>query len=1786
MSPTELNDQPPDLVDKVSNDQPPDLVDPIHNDYLEAKKTSPDKASQISKTAYQINESPEYVEQHFEQLQNVGDIKSPQYFQDMKENNPITHNVLSKPNTMIQMSDTESMEGAKKLEDHVNKFNLIHTLGNLYTQATDPKLWFEDLPEGAYIGYLQSASAAAHIMGVPEDKNQYAKLAKYYKSETQDSLFESFGEAIPTTSAMLGLAYTGNVEAIPFFFGISSFAQAHQEATERGATPLQAMGTASIQGAMGYGLGRLSLGPLTDAATKMVSTIGVNATRQRILQIGATIGTSAVGMYGLSAIQLYSKAFADKVMGVDPNAFDGLDDKIKKAGPSSMVLGGIFGLAGAGAIARGMEHPLTEKEILLKSFVEKEEAKESKINEANKFAIESVVPTIEIPHAKTKETKEINFLEYEKTINDNEKAFIKEMGLISDEIPAGKRNPNILSDIIKSNVGDTPMANVYVPFEAWNKFHGYEAEEKAKEMGLSESYEEFKLRPTTGHLKIPMQTWMTHIHGTPAEEGLINDTKLSEQGKTTNELKEETKKVETKPQEPGAIKKTIEVFKNIIIPKEKPLTENEKASRDAVKQSSDEIGFTNKSYPGLPDELNKYIGKIKDEAIEKAESELNKQQEKETTPANQNAVEKKREQFTKWATEKIENDPRTIALNHLKDSGIDVEKACSDILKGQGTEEEKIRFSIERQLGWKEINGVDPIDLAHLLQGYDSQKEIKTLVDNAMVSHEAPLKDTPQFKEESEKALHTEDTLHPLAVESAILRRICEGKNSALPAFKKESDNALEKVSWWFGLGEEQQKANAEWKRQLDFETKVKKAQIKYDAEKILNSKLSKEAINPRTFYLAEKKAAVAYEKAMNKGDIQGAWKAKDEQLLNHALAIQAWKNMAENVKCKKVINKYAKRGDDLMNMSYGHTKAIDVITEGIGAKMGSMAVDPTDQKIATGILQEAKKDFRSYEQVSNEIADKTGMILGKDKQWKRESIEDFLSRKRPLCRGMDTIIPPDILKSMKPMKELTFGELRDIKNSILVIAHDGIQEKQGLTGEYKQGMSECGKQLIDRLNDILGMKYEDKNEIQHYPNKQEIFKIIKDVITEKPSHWAGKLTWTLTIAHIADGGDNGPFHDFIYRPLSHGEGNYFTAIENRTRALQAIVDKHYLEGEWEKIKDKKYTFDFYQKGNPIDNSQLRQLLLNMGNESNLRRVFDGEKLTREQADLMVSNLSKKDWDYCQSVWDFLEEKWPDIVRLERDARGVEPEQIEARMIIGPHGVYRGGYFPAEYDQTKASIINPLDKPLNDFLQTNNSRKTPERGYAKGRIYSVDKPLSLSENVLFNHIEEVEHDLAFRKPLIDVQRFINQPEVMKALQDSLSVSGYKNLQKWLTYIAAPKNSEMGSFERNFLTPFYKSFMSTIAYRPLMTPLKWSSDVLSTLHDETVKQGNPISAIKTYCNTQLQFVKEIYENGGVHPVIDRINELSPMMKNRPTGFEVETQSLEDLKRGPVEWNPTKPSAYSIGNAANALDRANRFGFVFERIADAGNVYAKWWDVYHENIGKMDKQKAVDIADETIKQQFGTGSILERTGVQRSIVGRIFAPAYSFASMMFQKIVLDKKMMELSWKNGDKPMAAYIAACGMAYIMAQGTTEYLMREAVRNAPEENKWKKPETNIALRTIETTAKTIPLAGTALSWMGEKFIKGRKSYTKELHLDVVDSIAQEYLQPAVDVGDFFKTGKWTEKDSEDSLKAAQLVTKSPQIFNSWVFNFTDACKHDNLRWQDLVSRRAKISLKKPGEGE
>lgn len=131
---------------------------------------------------------------------------------------------------------------------------------------------------------------------------------------------------------------------------------------------------------------------------------------------------------------------------------------------------------------------------------------------------------------------------------------------------------------------------------------------------------------------------------------------------------------------------------------------------------------------------------------------------------------------------------------------------------------------------------------------------------------------------------------------------------------------------------------------------------------------------------------------------------------------------------------------------------------------------------------------------------------------------------------------------------------------------------------------------------------------------------------------------------------------------------------------------------------------------------------MNMGSEDNINRMLAEDipqdlRLTRDEIDVLLGSLDKRDWDFTQALRDQINSYWPEISAVEQRRTGVKPKKVEGIPIQTKFGVYEGGYYPIKYDpQASANADTDVQTATDQFLSAGRAGKAQTKnGYSKER---------------------------------------------------------------------------------------------------------------------------------------------------------------------------------------------------------------------------------------------------------------------------------------------------------------------------------------------------------------------------------------------------------------------------------------------------------------------------------------
>ncbi|WP_027405470.1 hypothetical protein [Anaerovibrio sp. RM50] len=1053
---------------------------------------------------------------------------------------------------------------------------------------------------------------------------------------------------------------------------------------------------------------------------------------------------------------------------------------------------------------------------------------------------------------------------------------------------------------------------------------------------------------------------------------------------------------------------------------------------------------------------------------------------------------------------------------------------------------------------WFSKDGQWTLDDVADLTGFKSGDELRQAILNSRsYSEELKARVDAKMKEwkdgqlgdiqsEAIKAVTNNKSLEAIGIEAEVL------KNAAAELKAKNERETAE------AMAEGREKAETQRKAQEHEDKAVEKAKEKQardtrrqDAE-VMQGKLKARAAREvakntignqriseagqwRKMLAAATKAGRQATRAMAKGDYDQAVIFKDEELLQRAMAMEAMRAEKEIQVGMRFFGRINKRGLDEKNIDHRFNVQIDNLM----AKYGLLKREPL-QPLDGG---------------------------------EPVPLEEFIES----CREnyFVPIVPESVVKGEpKHYSRLSLNEFRDLKDGTKSLQHVGRIMDRALADQDKASMLERTSSIIDK---VMGHK-------ERYSNQSEAgqeYLTIGERLSRLIDIPIASMVKTETLLRIIDKGEEqGPAVRYIFNPIKNGldevQRRNAKAIEDVTKVIKgAGWDRKSIEA----MKDQRHHFDFLP--NDLTMEEIVLMAMNWGNEGNrdrLRYYFkspeqrrmkmsDMENMQIDRLAMQVfSVMEEKHWKLVQGVWDYLNTYAPEIRQHEIDCAGLDVKMVEPTpfKVMTKDGVamdMTGGYYPIAYDPGK-SIVTMNQQEANALFKANPTASAmTSHGHTSSRVARVSRPLLLNWSAFTNHIQNVNYDLAMRKPVIDVNKIIKNPDFISAIDSRFGVKTTKALQDWLINIAADQRESLTAVDRGVRELRTRMSVAMLGFRAKALVIDLPQNVITAVWQ--MGAGNVIKGMtEFYLGNPLE-------------KMDFVNARSTMMREKTSFMD---QNMSDFRNNMFEHNTV------LGIDKTKLAKA---AFCCDMLADMAVNYPMWMHVYTKAIaeGKTDAE-ASTIADSMIRRSSVDTSKAGLSGIQRGGEGtKLLLPFYSFFNAMFNRVWFDAKLSQIKMEDG-RPMDAARLFTRMVFLglIAPMTVEGIMNYTLSNDRSKDKNKREEKAIKQGVVSALSfpfMMFPIIGGGMTYGLNKMAGTYGSY----ELSPIEStIEKTFGTPAawykflVEKGGDPDAGR---KALTQTADTASLLMGYPMKINTLAINLWDAITKGDITMADFISRRS-----------
>ena len=277
--------------------------------------------------------------------------------------------------------------------------------------------------------------------------------------------------------------------------------------------------------------------------------------------------------------------------------------------------------------------------------------------------------------------------------------------------------------------------------------------------------------------------------------------------------------------------------------------------------------------------------------------------------------------------------------------------------------------------------------------------------------------------------------------------------------------------------------------------------------------------------------------------------------------------------------------------------------------------------------------------------------------------------------------------------------------------------------------------------------------------------------------------------------------HKYLYGLYDRAAGENGRRTAEATKKLQEIMSV-YSRKEKQNFSKQQYKLRIGKKEETFSKENIICMALNMGNDVNFIRLYKGlDVMGNVLQGFVERNMTKKDWEVVQAIWDLIGSYWPETVKVEEELNGVTLEGVKPTpftvMCDGQPIKMRGGYYPIAYNPMKSPKAE--QQAMDAVTQRNMSGAQvlgTGRGFTKSRsdTQNIERPLLLQFNVIPTHLQNVIQNITFRIAARDAYRLTHAQGFEDLVRGTLGDDALRAIDQWVVdcWRTMPTDNDLGS----------------------------------------------------------------------------------------------------------------------------------------------------------------------------------------------------------------------------------------------------------------------------------------------------------------------------------------------------------------------------------------------------------
>lgn len=636
----------------------------------------------------------------------------------------------------------------------------------------------------------------------------------------------------------------------------------------------------------------------------------------------------------------------------------------------------------------------------------------------------------------------------------------------------------------------------------------------------------------------------------------------------------------------------------------------------------------------------------------------------------------------------------------------------------------------------------------------------------------------------------------------------------------------------------------------------------------------------------------------------------------------------------------------------------------------------------------------------------------------------------------------------------------------------------------------------------------------------------------------------------LDDGKLNGVMNRIVYRPISDAQGRHLdmnTTFAHNFRELASRLGDIDLK----KVHEAPELSDPLRNGTAkFREEEIVALLANTANESNLGKLLDGNKWTKDNLRAFLDRVATPDHiAMANGLVREAERSWPERLAMEKRLGNEAPPKVEGRPYELKAGAIEGGYYPMIYDTSRSfdaeERANRKAAKTGALFGTGMRRATTDTGRMNERNKNYSAPVMLSLDAFARAMDDEHRNLAYREAIINAQKFLNNRTVRTAIEGTLGKEYYRQFTPWLHAIAndaAFKSTKGGNvldyIENGAHRLRTNVTMMALGYR-LSTILKHGTTAAAQSVGELGPHWSRVGASAFFGSPEKMGDARDF-------VFDRSSEMRHRMETMDRDFRDQLREM------------------SASDPENALNNVKRFAFHGVAMSDMASALPTWLGAYHKGLSEgLSENDAIYYGDKVVRNAHGAGGTKDQAAIMRgSEVLKLTTMFYSFWNHMFNQqmdMIRTGQRVASGQSQNMKADVASLASRMLFYYIVPAVTHSML-----SGPQKDDGKGWLQRTADDMIVTASSGIPLARSLASYFtGQndyalspqaQFAKSVKATSQDIAKTISgEGASQSWLKHAIETpGYMFGLPLGQAATDIQFIKDVMDGNQSPQDVSDW----------------------------------